>query len=283
MPPFDPNTSHPYTMPQWIISMQDYPEFKIINRLVQEPDSTVRDALEEFQRLTLSLIDARNQNLFDLHPWHTFCCLFEVAKRTDHDKQDKLVDFAIGLQRVTVTNPATGEQPRQDGQLLWTEMPALGYTAADDWHQIDVTDANTVPEALERYENFLALLARLSSAFDVDYSDFRVPEMDFSFWSMRAFKEAFEEQPPADSAVRTACMWLIYASDRLWSNIVHGRVFGRIDDDPGTVMTQDMWTGWEQGLRRVRETCALRTIGLVDRAISSMRLARRLPLVNGST
>lgn len=71
-----------------------------------------------------------------MHPWHTFCSLIEVAKRTDHEKQAKLVEFVVSLQKVKVVNPTTGEQLKSGGQLLWTEMPTLGYTAADDWNEI---------------------------------------------------------------------------------------------------------------------------------------------------
>lgn len=126
----------------------------------------------------------------------------------------------------------------------------------------------------------------MSSAAHADYSDSTVAEMDFSFWSMRAFKEAFEghnQQAPADAAVRTACMWLIYASDRLWSNILHRQVFDRRGDDAGTVMTQEMWESWEEALRGLLDSCSPGSIGLVDRALSRMKDARGTGLANRST
>lgn len=116
--------------------MEEYPEFKIINQLVQQPDTSVSDALDQFSRLTSSLINTDNADPVGVHPWHTFCSLIEVAKRTDHEKQAKLVEFVVSLQKVKVVNPTTGEQLKSGGQLLWTEMPTLGYTAADDWNEI---------------------------------------------------------------------------------------------------------------------------------------------------
>lgn len=154
------------------------------------------------------------------------------------------------------------------------------------WVCVDVTNARTAPEALQRYENFIALLAQISSAYNVDYKELKVSDMDFSYWSQRAFKEAFVDHyddKRTDSTVRTACMWLIHASDRLWSNITHRRVFDKQGDDPGVVLTQEKWESWEQGLRTVRDKCSADTIELVDQAISSMKGAREAPLVNGST
>lgn len=116
--------------------MEDYPEFKIINKLVQEPNASVNDALDQLAQLTSAAINTTNANPVGTHPWHTFCSLIEVAKRTQHDKQTKLVEFAINLQKVTVVDPATGEQLKSEGYLLWLEMPSLGYTAADDWNEI---------------------------------------------------------------------------------------------------------------------------------------------------
>ena len=130
------NLIQPFTLPRWIIEMEDYPEYKIINRLVQEPNASVADALAQLAQLTSAAINTANANPVGTHPWHTFCSLIEVAKRTQHDKQAKLVEFTINLQKVKVADPATGEQLKSEGDLLWTEMPAFGYTAADDWNEI---------------------------------------------------------------------------------------------------------------------------------------------------
>ncbi|KAK2594737.1 hypothetical protein QQS21_007535 [Conoideocrella luteorostrata] len=238
------STSSAFTLPRYILLLEEYPEFKIINGLVQEGSgATVEDALTQHAQLTAAAINLENANPIGPHAWHTFCALIEVAKRTDPERQTKLIDFAINLQKIKVFNPATGEQLTSDGQLLWTEMPALGYTAADDWNEVDVTATNTPPEVCRRYENFIALLAQISSAYAANYTESTIDEMEFSFWSLRAFKEAFEctdNKPVTDSAVRVACSWLIYASDRLWANIGHGRVFDQRGDDPGVSMTHSM-------------------------------------------
>lgn len=106
--------------------------------------------------------------------------------------------------------------------------------------------------------------------------------MDFSFWSLRAFKDAFErrdgEPAPPDAALRVACLWLVYAADRLWANITHGRVFGRRpgSDGPGTVMTREMWDAWQRGLLASRETCVNEdTRKLISDALECTRQASR--------
>lgn len=128
-----------------------------------------------------------------------------------------------------------------------------------------------------------SLLAQLSSAADVDYTDTRVPELDFSLWSLRAFKDAFEPRNPTDAATRTACMWLMYGSRRLWANIQHGRVFGRRGDERGVVLTKEMWDSWAESLRRLKEGCPHSgTINLMDEALESMNHLSGRPATNGS-
>ena len=150
-------------------------------------------------------------------------------------------------------------------------------------HRIDVLDPSTPPEEAREYENFIALLAQLSGAAEVNYESPVVEEMDFSFWSTRAFKDAFEQrsegQPaPTDAAVRVAGLWLTYAADRLWANIKHGRVFGRRgDDDPGTVITREMWEGWQRGLLASQETCeSEETRNLIGDALRRTEQASRV-------
>lgn len=56
------------------------------------------------------------------------------------------------------------------GTLRLTTGMRLASSPSDCFVNINsAADADAVPDALERCENFLALLARLSSAFDVDY------------------------------------------------------------------------------------------------------------------
>lgn len=54
--------------------------------------------------------------------------------------------------------------------------------------------------------------------------------VDFAVYSLWTFREAFEGglEPIATSqaALRGACLWMIYAADRLWSNVVRDRSFG---------------------------------------------------------
>lgn len=102
--------------------------------------------------------------------------------------------------------------------------------------------------------------------------------MDFSFWSFGAFKEVSEQtkdqQTPMAVAVRTACIWALYAADRLWANVKHGRVFGNRGDDPGTKITHEMWDSWRQALSDAQATCTEEdTKKLINKALAEMSRA----------
>ncbi|KAI1821592.1 hypothetical protein F4861DRAFT_532882 [Xylaria intraflava] len=252
--------------------LKDYPEWKILDTLVKSPDALVPDALQQMLNLAPAELASNKDKQLGDHPYHLFLSLIEIAKRTAPDDQGKLVEFVAQLQKIALVNEATGQPLRNGVYLAWTQLPALGYTAADEWQSVDPLNPRTAPDEMRHYENLIALLAQLSDAADVDYNDHLVGEMDFSFWSMHAFKEAFEPQEgqpaPTDAALRVASLWIIYAADRLWANIKHARVFGKRGDNPGTIMTRKMWDSWHRGLLAARATCNdEETIKLISRAI----------------
>ncbi|UNI13305.1 hypothetical protein JDV02_000062 [Purpureocillium takamizusanense] len=274
-----------FVLPRYIIEMESTATFQLLSTLVREPTASVTDVLEQFSHLTSAARSPSNEETpFGALPYNTCCALLEIAKRTAPQAQHKLVSFVTELQKVKLYDQRDGGQMSSEGYLLWTELPALGYTAADEWNAFDVTTASTPSEETRRYENMIALLAQLSTAADVDYAETTVPELDFTFWSLRAFKEAFDQQDSTDAAVRTACMWLIYGSKRLWANIQYGRVFGRRDGEPGVVLTKEMWDSWVEGLRRVKEHCQRpETHDIVDEALASMGRLSAQPFTNGSS
>ncbi|KAJ2996588.1 hypothetical protein NUW58_g923 [Xylaria curta] len=255
--------------------VEGYPEWKILNTLVENPNASVTNAVEQMLSLAPAELASERPAVLGDHPYHIFLSLIEIAKRTPPEGQAKLVQFVARLQKNALINEATGQPLRHEGYLVWTQLPALGYTAADEWGSIVVLDDSLPPDQLRHYENLIALLAQLSAAADVDYNDPVVGEMDFSFWSMRAFKEAFTPGEghlvPTNEALRVASLWLIYATDRLWANIKYGRVFGRRGNDPGTVMTAEMWDKWQHGLSVAKTTCNdEETLGLITSALRHM-------------
>ncbi|KAI3325415.1 hypothetical protein HD806DRAFT_447588 [Xylariaceae sp. AK1471] len=239
--------------------LEAYPEWKVLNALVKEPDAPVADAVQQVLSLAPAAPASDKPASLGDHPYHIFLSLIEIAKRTPPEGQAKLVEFVARLQKNELVNKATGEPLKHEGYLVWTQLPALGYTAADEWNSVDVLDPSVSPDETRHYENLIALLAQLSATADVNYEDPVVGEMDFSFWSMRAFKDAFEpregQRASTDAALRVASLWFVHAADRLWANIKHGRVFGRRGEGPGTVMTREMWDRWQRDLVAAQATC----------------------------
>ncbi|KAF4637554.1 hypothetical protein G7Y89_g527 [Cudoniella acicularis] len=256
-----------------------YPEFEILDSLVHQPDASVTDAVQKTLSLTAAALASNESGALGNHPWHHTTSLLEIAQRTAPANQVKLVEYVVQLGRVTITNPATGNPLENEGYIVWTQLPSLGYGAADEWHAFNVSDSETTPMERRRWYNFIAFLAQLSNAADVDYRDVIIPELDFSFWSYLAFKYVFEPedigaQAPTDVAIRTACLWLVHAADRLWGNIKYERIFGKVGNDPGTKFTREMWDMWERELPSIKSKCTdEETRKLVDEALAQMRRA----------
>jgi hypothetical protein len=126
-------------------------------------------------------------------------------------------------------------------------------------------------------------LAQLSAAAVVNYSDPRSPmsQIELSFWCYTVFSQASQPRPiyppsddedsdendeeeedepvpkepigfhqPTECAVRAACMWFIYAADRLWANVKHRRVS---DSDDGQIMTNKDWDSWSNVIVSAQE------------------------------
>lgn len=120
----------------------------------------------------------------------------------------------------------------------------------------------------------IAFLAQLSSAAEIDYKNLSPSDVDFSFWSVWAFNALKPEGDrifPTDVAIRAASVWLVYAGDRLWANIKNGKAFNKVGDDPGTVITREMWQTWKQALVSVKATSMDEEARkLVDEALDKM-------------
>lgn len=121
---------------------------------------------------------------------------------------------------------------------------------------------DNTPEACRRWLNLIGFFARTSAA--------EMPQVDFSFYSLLAFDEAFRVALPGEVAVRTACMWMIWDATRLWKHVEKGT---KIGDWP--IMTRKMWYSWELGLERVREWAGRELRGPVDEALAAQRSAER--------
>ena len=120
------------------------------------------------------------------------------------------------------------------------------------------------------WENKNAILARLTTASEIDYSGKLLGNMDFSRYSWMAFREAFEDKrppklPAATTPVRTACWWFIYSAERLWANVnidneqaplwQAGVAEGSKYSPPWSEYDREIWAVWEQGLLTAHSTC----------------------------
>jgi hypothetical protein len=103
--------------------LEKTPAFRIIASLLEEPASTVENAVQQ----TVDLCK----------PDETACCLAELAQRTPAEAQHKLVTFVHELQKVNIVDPNTGKPQtypitENSTELLWSELPLFGVTWADE-------------------------------------------------------------------------------------------------------------------------------------------------------
>ena len=115
----------------WILELEQRPEFKLLEALLQYPDITPDNALHQLVDFTYrSALEESAGN----HCWITACCFLEVAARTAPEQQSKLTALLLSLRSVTLTDPSTNEPwAFEDGEgVIWKDLPTLGYTIADE-------------------------------------------------------------------------------------------------------------------------------------------------------
>lgn len=117
-----------------IDEMETYPEFKILETLVNDPKASPSDAVRQLLDLTTTAASTHEYRDLGVHPWHTSLSLIEIAKRNPPSRHTKLVECIAKLQKTRVTNPRTDEPLKINSGLVWTQLPSLGYTASDEWN-----------------------------------------------------------------------------------------------------------------------------------------------------
>jgi hypothetical protein len=145
------------------------------------------------------------------------------------------------------------------------------------------------PEHQRRWANLNAFIAQLTQASDIFYEppNDKLHALDKSVHGMWTMLKAFEdeEHPPETlvntSSMRGACMWFIYASDRLWEHIQLGRTYsspssktslkGKDWDGFG----RERWDFWVQGLENAKAagTGDDEMKKLLDDAVASVKRA----------
>ncbi|KAF2797476.1 hypothetical protein K505DRAFT_269393 [Melanomma pulvis-pyrius CBS 109.77] len=249
----------------FIADIEKEQEFQILIALVQQPYNAPADALKQILNLTAALQNTNPSSSEDSqgslgHVHNTASSVLEIATRTAPEQQDKLLAFVNQLQKRTVINQKTGEPARYDGDLLWTELPAFGYVFGDELNSKDALDSKNTPEEKQRLENLNAFIAQLTASSTTVYSD-------FSLWARIALRSAFGpwDIPVASThyAVRVACLWYIYAADKLWAKVQEKEV---------SDWNKAYWDRYKQGLvdseAKIRNQA---TRQLIEKALVQLR------------
>ncbi|KAL9621544.1 MAG: hypothetical protein Q9160_004074 [Pyrenula sp. 1 TL-2023] len=123
---------HSRNLQPFSTALKAWPEFKILNTLIQRPNASVADAVQQICNLTRTAAASNKPGSLDLHTWHTFCSLIEVARSTAPVRQAKLIEWVVQLAKVTMMDEATDEPLRSEQFVIWKDLPALGFTAVDE-------------------------------------------------------------------------------------------------------------------------------------------------------
>lgn len=124
---------------EFLKSMENSQQFKILNDLVTRPDSSVDEALDQITNLTISALAPSDDEDFtpEKVDYIISFTLMMLVQRLEPAKHKKLVQFLYGLQKRTATDPSTGE-PLTVGptkSVLWTNLPSFGYTELETWDE----------------------------------------------------------------------------------------------------------------------------------------------------
>lgn len=143
----------------------------------------------------------------------------------------------------------------------------------------------------QRWANLNAFLAQLSQATDVHYpspgEEVLFHPLDKSLRALWTMQKALEngDYPPktlvGTVALRAACLWFIYAADRLWANVQSGRTYPEASGaGPGSEKyaqkgwkgyERERWDIWEQGLQDAKAACTdEREKTLIEDALAHM-------------
>jgi hypothetical protein len=147
------------------------------------------------------------------------------------------------------------------------------------------------PKEETQYLNKVAFLAQLTSspANFVENSEQNPRPIDFSLYALGDFCAAFEDttepRAPNMTLLRAASLWMIYAADRLWANVLEKRDFrhkasgsnpaeeGRAYRKPKKGwfgFNKERWEIWVKGLENGQETNDTEVRALVERALEQV-------------
>lgn len=109
-------------------------ELRILASLIDQPDTTPEETVEQINKLTLAP-KTYDRQLGD-HCYFTAVALLSAAARTSPDRQAKLISFLHKLRSTTVNDPSSGEPLEHEDRIIWSGLPTFGYTFADELNSI---------------------------------------------------------------------------------------------------------------------------------------------------
>ncbi|GIK07663.1 hypothetical protein Aspvir_003329 [Aspergillus viridinutans] len=281
----------------FIRQIENSVEFKLLDKVVKE-EVTAQDAVQEVINMTMSALSIHGptkQGGIGLPDYNVSLAVMELAQRLEPSKHSKLVEFVSHLRKQVAVDPSTNEPLRVQGDTLWTDMPSFGYTELETWYEFggdykDPCDATLDSKQRDRWANLNAFLAQLTQAADIRYppagEEVRFSPLDKSLRAIWTMAMALEnERPPASlgdtAAMEAACLWFIYAAERLWANVLNNRTYPdvagagpgkRYEEEGWTGYTRERWGIWEDALKEARAACENeRMWKLIDDALASLR------------
>ncbi|KAK4120311.1 hypothetical protein N657DRAFT_580017 [Parathielavia appendiculata] len=192
--------------------------------------------------------------------WEAFNAVFDVAGCTPGERQGRLLEFLGQLQQTTAAD-AEGRPLRYEGGFVWEDMPSFGWVARDRWN-FDICDPSAIPQDRSKWENWAALLAKLTSLARSDNPQHPFDFSLFGLWTMRtAFEGAPLETAALASAVKHADIWVRYSGERLRRLCRDGRTFqgnsgvagSKYADRGWRGFSKERWTAWRDELRAARD------------------------------
>lgn len=119
--------------------MENSKQYQILNNLINNPEASVDDALDQITHLTLSAFAPSDDENFTPEnvDYVISFTLMMLVQRLEPIKHSKLVQFLYGLQKHIVTDPATGEPLTEEplNRVFWTNLPSFGYTEMETWEE----------------------------------------------------------------------------------------------------------------------------------------------------
>ncbi|KAF3018912.1 hypothetical protein E8E14_010368 [Neopestalotiopsis sp. 37M] len=300
-------STHPLTSDQswtnlqrWISEFSATNEFKLLHELVTKDEATARDAVQHALGLASAATAARGigRNAAGLVDYHVSVSVLELAQRLDPTKHSKLVELMSALQKHDHTDPSTGKPLEMDGSRLFQDLPSFGYTELETWCEFggahkDPCDLDMASEQKRRFINLNGFVAQLTQVADVE----NTPKGQFhpldkslhAIWTMQKALENKSSRPAElvnTAAMSAACMWFIYASDRLMDNVRNFRTFPEYAGADASTSREEYasqgykgfalgrWQLWRRGLEEAREACGdEQTATLIENALAQMEKA----------